>query len=102
MKIHEIDANDFCKGKKLSEYWKTKDRVFIVTYGDITFDKLAVEVIGKTQTAQLRKMANFSFERHPSLNLDEDRLQKIEALVKKRAIQLLALAKTRSAKKKEG
>lgn len=71
-------------------------------YGDITFDKLAVEVIGKTQTAQLRKMANFSFKRHPSLNLDEDRLQKIEVFVKKRSIQLLALAKTRSAKKKEG
>lgn len=61
------------------------------------------EVIGKTQIAQLRKMANFSFKRHPSLNFDEDRLQKIEGFVKKRrAIGLLTLAKTRSVKKKEG
>lgn len=48
----------------------------------------------------MAKMANFTFERHPSLNLDEDRLQKIEVFIRKRAVQLLALAKSRSAKKK--
>lgn len=85
------------KFNDLESYSKT----LTTPYGDITFDRLAAEVIGKTQTAQLRKMANFSFKRHPSLNLDGERLQKIEAFVKKRAIQLLALAKTRSAKKKE-
>ena len=82
-------------------YLESYSKTLTTPYGDITFDRLAVEVIGKTQTAQLRKMANFSFKRHPSLNLDEERLQKIEAFVKKRAIQLLAVAKTRSAKKKE-
>ena len=70
-------------------------------YDGITFDKIAIEVIGKTQVAQLRKMANFTFKRHASLNLDEDRLQKIEAFVRKRAVQLLALARSRAAKKKD-
>jgi hypothetical protein len=64
-------------------------------------DKIAVEVMGKTQIAQLRKMANFTFTRHKSINLPEDRLAKIEAYMRKRAVRLLALTRTRSAKKKE-
>lgn len=76
-------------------------RTLTTPYDGLTFDKIAAEVIGKAQSAQLRKMATFTFKRHPSLNLDEERLQKIEVFVKKRAIQLLALAKSRTAKKKE-
>jgi hypothetical protein len=47
-------------------------------------------------------MANFAFERHLSLNLEEERLQKIEAFVRRRAVQLLALARSHAAKKKDG
>lgn len=83
------------KFNDLDAYSKT----LTTPYGDITFDKLAVEVIGKTQVAQLRKMANFTFKRHNSLNLDEERLKKIESFIKKRAIQLIAMAKANSAKK---
>ena len=70
-------------------------------YYGLTFDKIAVEVMGKTQIAQLRKMANFTFTRHKSINLPEDRLAKIETYMRKRAVRLLALTRTRSAKKKE-
>lgn len=80
----------------LESYAKT----LTTPYDGVTFDKMAIEVIGKTQKAQLRKMANFTFKRHFSLNLDEERLQKIEVFVRKRAVQLLALSKSHSAKKK--
>ena len=68
-------------------------------YEGLTFDKIVTEVAGKTQIAQLRKMANFSFTRHPSLNLPEERLQKIERFVRARAVRMLALVRTRSVKK---
>ena len=84
------------KFNDLESYAKT----LTTPYDGVTFDKMAIEVIGKTQKAQLRKMANFTFKRHPSLNLDEERLQKIEVFVRKRAVQLLALSKSHSAKKK--
>ncbi|MBQ7338778.1 MAG: helix-turn-helix domain-containing protein [Clostridia bacterium] len=75
-------------------------KILTTPYDGLTFDKIAIEVIGKTQIAQLRKMANFVFTRHPSLNLDEERLQKIEVFVRKRAVQLLALARSHAAKMK--
>ena len=74
-------------------------RTLTTPYDGLTFDKIAVEVIGKTQTAQLRKMVNFKFTPHPSLNLPKEHLEKMELFVRKRAIQLLALAKTRSSKR---
>lgn len=76
-------------------------RTLTTPYEGLTFDKIVTEVAGKTQIAQLRKMANFSFTRHPSLNLPEERLQKIECFVRARAVRMLALVRTRSAKKKE-
>ena len=83
------------KLENLDAYSKT----LTTPYNGLTFDKIAIEVIGKTQTAQLRKMANFTFQRHPAINLDEDRLQKIENFVRKRAVQLLALSRSRASKK---
>lgn len=81
----------------LESYSKT----LTTPYDGLTFDRIAIEVIGKTQSAQLRKMASFTFKRHPSLNLDERRLQKTEAFIRKRSTQLLALAKSRAALKKK-
>ena len=85
------------KFNDLDSYAKT----LTTPYEGLTFDKILTEVAGKTQIAQLRKMANFSFTRHPSLNLPEERLQKIERFVRARAVRMLALVRTRSAKKKE-
>lgn len=85
------------KFKDLASYAKT----LTTPYEGLTFDKIAAEVIGKVQTAQLRRMAGFTFRRHPSLNLEEERLRKIEDFVQKRAVQLLSLAKSRAAAKRE-
>ena len=85
------------KFDNLDAYSKT----LTTPYDGVTFEKVAVAVIGKKQTAQLRKMANFTFQRHPTINLDEDRLQKIENFVRKRAVQLLALSRSRASKKKD-
>ena len=82
-------------------YLEAYSKTLTTPYDGLTFDKIAVEVMGKTQIAQLRKMANFTFTRHKSINLPEDRLAKIEAYMRKRAVRLLALTRTRSAKKKE-
>ena len=85
------------KFNDLEAYAKT----LTTPYDGLTFDKIAIEVIGKTQSAQLRKMANFKFTRYSSLGLDEERLQKIEIFVRKRAVQLLALARSRASKKRD-
>ena len=85
------------KFENLDAYSKT----LTTPYDGLTFDRIAVGVMGKTQIAQLRKLMNFTFRRHPSLNLDENRLQKIESFVRKRATYLLALTRSRSAKKKD-
>ena len=84
------------KFEDLEAYSKT----LTTPYDGLTFDKIAVEVIGKPQISQLRKMANFTFKRHASLNLDEGRLQKIEAFIRRRAVQLLALAKSHTHEKR--
>ena len=83
------------KFNDLDSYAKT----LTTPYEGLTFDKIVTEVAGKTQIAQLRKMANFSFTRHPSLNLPEERLQKIERFIKTRAVRMLALIRSHSAKK---
>lgn len=74
----------------LSEYAKTRS----TPYG-VSFESICREVIGRKQTAQLRKLAGFKFERHPSINLPEERLQAIEKYVEIRARELLSLPRTR-------
>lgn len=75
----------------LSEYAKTRT----TPYG-VSFESICKEVIGKKQTAQLRKLLGFKFKRHPSINLPEDRLQAIEKQVEVRARELLSLPRTRT------
>jgi len=76
--------------KNIREYAKTRT----TPYG-VSFESICQEVIGKKQTAQLRKLLGFKFQRHPSINLPEERLQAIEKHIEKRAIELLALQKNR-------
>jgi len=47
------------------------------------------------QAEKLRKMLNFKFARHPSLNLPEKHLAAIETHLRKRASQLIDLSKMR-------
>lgn len=76
--------------KNLSEYAKTRS----TPYG-VSFESICMEVMGKKQTAQLRKLLGFRFNRHPSINLPEERLQAIEKHVEVRARELLSLPKCR-------
>ena len=69
----------------LDEYAKTRGPA----YGNISFESICQEVTGKLQIQQLRKLIGFKFERHPKINLPEERLNSIEKHVEKRIRQLL-------------
>lgn len=59
--------------KNLSAYAKTHSNPYRISYEDV-----CKEVMGAKQKAQLRRMVDFKFTRHPSLNLPEQRLTAIE------------------------
>jgi len=75
----------------LAEYAKTRS----TAYG-VSFESICKEVLGKKQAAQLRKLLGFKFQRHPSINLPEERLQAIEKQIEVRARELLSLPRTRT------
>ena len=68
-------------------------------YG-ISFESVCREVMGPVQARQLRGLIGFTFQRHPRLNLPEERLTAIERHVQKRVRQLLELAPIREKPKK--
>ena len=72
--------------ENLSEYAKTRTP----PYG-VSFDEVCKAVMGNKQKYQLRKLLNFTFTRHPSINLPEDRLTAIEAQISKRARELMSI-----------
>ena len=70
----------------LSEYAKTRTP----PYG-VSFDEVCKAVMGSKQKSQLRKLLNFTFTRHPSINLPEERLTAIENQISKRARELMSI-----------
>lgn len=56
--------------------------------------------MGAKQKAQLQRMVDFKFTRHPSLNLPEQRLTAIEKQLGERTRELLSIPVQRSAKRK--
>lgn len=54
-----------------------------------SFDEFTGMVITDRQKKMLSKMADFRFNKHSRYNWSEERLEKIEAFVKKRAIQII-------------
>ena len=76
--------------ENLDEYALTRHPV----YPNTTFEQLVKALITPRQVAQLRKMLNFTFSRHPKLNLPESHLTAIEKHLRKRATQLISLAGT--------
>ena len=72
--------------KNLSEYAKTRTP----PYG-VSFDEVCKAVMGSKQKSQLRKLLNFTFARHPSINLPEERLTAIEAQIHTRARELMSI-----------
>lgn len=72
--------------KDLREYAKTRSNPYRISYEDICH-----EVMGAKQKAQLRRMGDFKFTRHPSINLPEERLIAIEKQIRERTRQLLSI-----------
>ena len=81
--------------KNLSAYAKTRSNPYRISYEDV-----CKEVMGAKQKAQLRRMVDFKFTRHPSLNLPEQRLTAIEKQLVERTRELLSIPVQRSAKRK--
>jgi len=72
----------------LDEYAKTRSPA----YGNVSFETICKEVLGKIQMKQLRKLIGFRFKRHAHINLPEERLTAIEKHIGKRIKQLLELS----------
>ena len=72
--------------KELDAYAKTRSNPYRVSY-----EEVCQEVMGTKQKAQLRKLIGFTFTRHPSMNLPEERLEAIEKQIALRARELLAI-----------
>ena len=72
----------------LDEYAKTR----FPAYGNTTFEGICQSFMTARQVAKLRKMVNFTFKRHPKLNLPEEHIVAIEKHLRKRASQLIGLS----------
>jgi len=81
--------------KDLDSYAKTRGTPYGVSY-----ESVCREVMGPVQMGQLRRLIGFSFQRHPRLNLPEERLTAIERHLQKRVRQLLELEPIREKAKK--
>lgn len=79
----------------LDRYAKTRGSA----YG-VSFENICREVMGPVQMGQLRKLIGFTFQRHPKLDLPEDRLRAIERHMQKRVRQLLELAPVQEKRKR--
>ena len=72
--------------KDLDLYAKTRSNPYGVSY-----ESICAEVMGTKQKNQLRKLIDFKFTRHQSINLPEERLVAIEKHIQSRVRKLLAL-----------
>ena len=70
----------------LEEYAKTRT----TPYG-VSFEEVCKAVMGSKQKSQLRRLLNFKFERHPSINLPEERLTAIEKQIAVRTRELMSI-----------
>ncbi len=80
----------------LDSYAKTRS----TPYG-VSFEDVCAEVMGKTQTAQLRRLIDFKFKRHSSINLPEWRITVLEEHIQKRVVQLLDISREKKRQKNE-
>lgn len=79
--------------RNIEAYAKTLSNPYYISY-----DAICSELMGRRQRDKLRKLIDFKFTNHPTLNLPEARLHAIEAQIRKRAGELLTLSR---AKKKD-
>lgn len=72
--------------ENLAEYAKSRSN----PYG-IPYETICREVMGPVQRKQLRRILNFGFERHESINLPEQRLRAIEKQLSERVREILSI-----------
>lgn len=72
--------------KDLDSYAKTRSNPYGVSY-----ESICAEIMGTKQKKQLRKLIDFKFARHTSINLPEERLTAIENHIQSRIRKLLSL-----------
>jgi len=72
----------------LEEYAKTR----LPAYTNTTFEGICKAYMTTKQIEKLQKILNFTFIRHPKINLSEDYITVIEMHLRKRALQLIELA----------
>jgi hypothetical protein len=82
--------------RNIGEYAKTRTNPYGVSY-----DTICREIMGDRQRRSLRRLMDFTFTRHPTLNLPEERLSAIENQIRTRARELLALPRVRPKTRKE-
>lgn len=70
----------------ISEYAKTRTPPY-----NLSYEEVCSAVMGSKQREQLRRMINFSFKRHPTINLPEEHLTAIEKQINTRVKQLLSI-----------
>ena len=75
--------------RDLGNYAKTRRPAF----EGVTYEAIVNEFVTDRQRAQLRKMINFNFKKHPKYNLPANRLKRIEEHLQKRIQELLSLGK---------
>jgi len=73
----------------LDDYAKTR----FPAYGNTTFEGICQSFITARQVEKLRNMVNFTFKRHPGLNLPDEHVAAIEKHLRKRASQLIGLSR---------
>jgi len=75
----------------LEEYARTR----FPAYGNTTFEGICQTFMTARQIEKLRKMASFSFVRHPKLNLPDKHLAALERHLRKRASALIGLPRSK-------
>ncbi len=69
----------------LGPYLKTR----YPAYDGVGFEEIVKAFISERQKAQLRKLINFKFKKHPRYNLPNGRLKTLEKLIQKRVQEFL-------------
>lgn len=71
----------------LEKYAKTR----VPAFKNVSYEDIIKEFISERQRNQLRKMINFTFEKHPKYNLSAKRLKAIERYLQDRIQKLLSM-----------
>lgn len=79
----------------LEEIAKTKGNPY-----NIPYENICREVMGARQREQLKRLIGFEFNRHPYINLPEERLKAIEKFLSVRVRELLSLPRQKETKQK--